>query len=118
MKSDIVLRWDCEVNNLGGRLRAEEERNGMKGDHTTGRNWVERKGVTILILDKHNLREGLMIEGMGRWMRNLCQRESVLTGSVDAKYLEEGLRTEQERDDKKGGNTEEEHCVERKCVLR
>ena len=34
------------------------------------------------------------------------------------KYIEEGLRTEQGRDDKKGRTTEEEHCVERKCVLR
>ena len=42
----------------------------------------------------------------------------MLTGNVDAKYLEEGLRTDQGRDDKKGGDTEEEHCVERKCVLR
>ena len=32
------------------------------------------RGVTILIFDKNDLREGLMIEGMGRWMRNLCQR--------------------------------------------
>ena len=90
----------------------------MEGNRTTGRNWVERKGVTILVFDTHNLREGLMIEGMGRWMRNLCQREIMLTGSVDAKCIEEGLRTEQGRDDKKGGNIEEEHCVERKCVLR
>ena len=59
-----------------------------------------------------------MIEGMGRWMRNLCQREIVLIGSVDAKYIEEGLRIEQGRDDKKGRTTEEEHCVERKGVLR
>ena len=76
------------------------------------------RGVTILIFDKHDLREGLRIEGMGRWMRNLCQREIVLTGCAEAKYIGEGLRTEQGRDDKKGGNIEEEHCVERKCVLR
>ena len=74
MKRDIVLRWDDDVNNLGGRLRAEEERNGMEGNHITGRNWVKRKGAMILVFDKTNLREGLMIEGMGRWMRNLCQR--------------------------------------------
>ena len=49
LKRNLVLRWDCEVNNLGGRLRAEEERNGMKGDHATGRNWVKRKGAMILI---------------------------------------------------------------------
>ena len=42
----------------------------------------------------------------------------MLTGNVDAKCIEDGLRTEQGRDDKKGGNTEEEHCVERKGVLR
>ena len=42
------------------------------------------------------------------------KRKAVLRRIVEAKYLEEGLRTEQGWEDMKGENTEEEHCVERK----
>ena len=66
----------------------------MEGNHITDRNWVKMKGPMILICDKTNLREGFMIEGMGRWMRNLFKRKVVLRGTLDAKYQEEGLRTE------------------------
>mgnify|MGYP001427110376 CR=1 FL=1 len=48
----------------------------------------------------------------------ILKRKDVLRRIVEAKYLEEGLRTEQGWEDMKGENTEEEHCVERKLYLK
>ena len=46
------------------------------------------------------------------------KRKAVLREIVDLRHLEKGLRTEEERGDKKGCNNEEEHCIKRKFVLK
>ena len=53
LKRDIVLRWDGDVNDLGGRLRTEEVRNEMDGHNSTStsRNCVKRKCAVIFVFD-------------------------------------------------------------------
>ena len=48
----MVLRWDGDVNDVGGGLKTAEEQNGMKGNRTTGQNCVKRNGATFEFLIK------------------------------------------------------------------